>query len=89
MNLYIKWNKEKHGHSCNKRKTIWFSGVGVKRDGVKIYFELFCSLTETKFKLLIFVTDRILSFFFQQSPNQNIHLHEHWFTSHLKSYKQK
>jgi hypothetical protein len=35
----------------------------VERDGVKIYSELFFSLTETKFKLLIFVTDRILYFF--------------------------
>ena len=27
---------------------------------------------------MIFVTDRILSFFLQQSPNQNIDFHEHW-----------
>jgi hypothetical protein len=27
--------------------------------------------------------------FFQQSPNQNIHFHEHWCTFHLKSYKEK
>ena len=38
----------------------------VERDGVKIYSELFFSLTETKFKLLIFVTDRILYFFFSK-----------------------
>jgi hypothetical protein len=30
------------------------------RGGVKIYSEWFFSLTETKFKLLILVTDRIL-----------------------------
>ena len=27
--------------------------------------------------------------FFQQSPNPNIHFHEHWCTFHLKSYKEK
>jgi len=32
--------------------------------------------------------DRIPSFFFQQRPNQNIFFHEHWRSSHQKSYKQ-
>ena len=39
----IKWSKEKHGHSCNKRTTIWLSGVEVERGGEDLFWVVFFS----------------------------------------------